>query len=224
MRRKWRGVASSQQPLSGKLSLNLVFLGAPGAGKGTQTKKLISKHHFIHLSTGDILRSMVKKKDLLGLEAKVYMDKGALVPDSLILSMIQSQMKESRGYIFDGFPRTLAQAKALDQIVSIDKVVFLDVVRSDLLKRLSGRRICKGCGQEFHIHFSPSSQGNQCDKCGEELYQRDDDREEVVKKRLLVYEAQTQPLIDYYKNKLVRIDGTGKVEEIFSKIEKSLSL
>jgi len=202
---------------------NLVFLGAPGAGKGTQTKKLISKYQFVHLSTGDLLRRMIKENHPLGILAKSHMDQGHLVPDDLIIEIMKSKMLDPKGYIFDGFPRTEAQARALDEIANIDKVIFLEVAREDLIKRLTGRRICKNCGHEYHIYFRRSSSGEKCDKCEDgTLYQRDDDKEDVIKKRLSVFEQQTKALIDYYQDKLLRVDGSGTVDEIFSRIEEKL--
>ena len=204
--------------------LNLVFLGAPGAGKGTQTKKLIDKYHFIHLSTGDLLRKMIQEDDPLGVKAKAYMREGQLVPDALIIDIIKSKMHQGTGYIFDGFPRTLPQAQALEKTTHIDKVVYLEVSDKELIGRLTGRRICRNCGQEYHVSFQPSKKGMNCDKCGGALYQRDDDKEEVIKKRLEVFKSQTAPLLKFYSKKLIKVDGQGIVNDIFSKIVKNLAL
>jgi len=204
--------------------LNLVFLGAPGAGKGTQTKKLIDKYHFTHLSTGDLLRKMIKENHPLGIKAQFYMDQGQLVPDALIIDIIKSKMHHPTGYIFDGFPRTLPQARSLEEITQIDHVIYLEVSDKELTERLTGRRICRNCGQEYHIKFQPSKKENVCDKCSGVLYERDDDKEAVIKKRLEVYQSLTTPLLKFYKDKLVKIDGTGDVVQIFSRIVRELSL
>ena len=205
-------------------SLNLVFLGAPGAGKGTQTKRLIKNFHFKHLSTGDLLRKLIQEKHPLGVKAKSYMDEGNLVPDSLMIDMIKTQMHQKKNIIFDGFPRTLAQAVALDEITHIDKVVFLEVAHQEVIQRLTGRRICKQCGFEYHVEFLPSKKGSVCEKCNGALYQRDDDQEEVIKKRLSVFASLTAPLIQYYEGKLLRVQGTGTVEDIYQKITQGLGL
>ncbi|MBI2608277.1 MAG: adenylate kinase [Deltaproteobacteria bacterium] len=204
--------------------MNLVFLGAPGAGKGTQTKRLIKNFHFTHLSTGDLLRKLIVEKHPLGIKAKSFMDEGSLVPDSLIIDMIKTQMTKKKGYVFDGFPRTLAQAEALDQITNIDKVVFLDIPQKEVIRRLTGRRICRKCGFEYHVEFLPSKKGKVCEKCGGNLYQRDDDKEGVIKKRLSVFTSLTTPLIQYYENKLLRMQAIGTVEEIYKKITEGLNL
>jgi adenylate kinase len=208
--------------------VRLVLLGAPGAGKGTQAKKLIDKYGIPQISTGDILRQAVADGTPLGKEAKAVMDKGELVPDSVVLGLVEERLKQDdckKGYILDGFPRNTAQAEALDKILgtlgmSLGAAVSVDVPMEDLMKRLTGRRTCKGCGQMFNVYFSAPSKEGVCDKCGGELYQRDDDQEETIKKRLDVYEAQTAPLADYYKGKgiLKSIAGTGGIDEIFSKM------
>ena len=208
--------------------LNLIFLGAPGAGKGTQTKKLIDKYHFVHLSTGDLLRKMIKEDHPLGVKAKSYMDQGQLVPDVLIIDMIKSKMHHPnvyhpKGYIFDGFPRTLSQAQALEKITQIDKVLYLEVTDKKLIERLTGRRICCNCGQEFHIKFHPSKKEGDCDKCGGALYQREDDKEDVIKKRLEVFKTRTTPLLSFYLKKLIKINGEGTVEDIFLRIVHKLT-
>src|SRR3989338_6176120 len=171
---------------------NLVFLGAPGAGKGTQTKKLIDKYRFIHLSTGDLLRKMIQENHPLGVKAQAFMGEGQLVPDDLIIDIIKNKMHHSKGYIFDGFPRTLPQAQALEKITQVDKVLYLEVDDRELIGRLTGRRICRNCGQEYHAQFQPSKKGEECDNCGGPLYQREDDKEDVIKKRLEVFKSQTE--------------------------------
>jgi adenylate kinase len=208
--------------------MRLVLLGAPGAGKGTQAKKLIEKYGIPQISTGDLLRAAVSAGTELGKEAKSFMDKGELVPDSVVLGMVEERMGQDdckKGYILDGFPRNTAQAEALDGMLDklampITAAVSVDVPFEDLMKRLTGRRTCKNCGQMYNIYFTPPAKEGVCDKCGGELFQRDDDKEETIKKRLEVYESQTAPLIDYYGNKgiLKRFEGTGSIDDIFNNI------
>jgi adenylate kinase len=208
--------------------MRLVLLGAPGAGKGTQAKKLIEKYGIPQISTGDILRQAVADGTQLGKEAKSYMDKGELVPDSVVLGMVKERLGQDdckKGYILDGFPRNTAQAEALDGILNdmgmaLTAAVSVDVPKDDLMKRLTGRRTCKECGQMYNIHFSPPKKEGVCDKCSGELYHRDDDKEETIKNRLDVYDAQTAPLVDYYSKKgiLKSIQGTGSIDEIFEKV------
>jgi len=208
--------------------MRLVLLGAPGAGKGTQAKKLIEKYEIPQISTGDILRKAVADGTPLGKEAKSYMDKGELVPDKVVIGLIEERMKQGdtkKGYILDGFPRNTAQAETLDRMLndlgmSLDFALSVDVPNEDLLKRLTGRRTCKNCQQMYNIYFSPSKNENVCDKCGGDLYQRDDDKEETIRRRLDVYDAQTAPLIDYYKKKgiLKSIIGVGSIDEIFNRV------
>ena len=213
--------------------MRIVLLGAPGAGKGTQAKKLIDKYGIPQISTGDILRQNVAEGTPLGKEAKSYMDKGELVPDSVVLGLVEDRLKKDdckKGYILDGFPRNTAQAEALDKILaslgmSLTGALSVDVPKDDLMKRLTGRRTCKGCGQMYNVYFSPSKNESVCDKCGGALFHRDDDKEETIKRRLDVYDAQTAPLIDYYgkKNILKSVDGgTGTIDEIFVKVCKIL--
>jgi len=213
--------------------MRLVLLGAPGAGKGTQAKKLIEKYGIPQISTGDLLRAAVSAGTSLGKEAKSYMDKGELVPDSVVLGMVEERMGQDdckKGYILDGFPRNTAQAEALDGMLGklnmpITAAVSVDVPFEDLMKRLTGRRTCKNCGQMYNIFFTPPAKEGVCDKCGGELFQRDDDKEETIKKRLEVYENQTAPLIDYYGGKgiLKRFEGTGGIDDIFNKICAALA-
>ncbi|MEJ2314423.1 MAG: adenylate kinase [Nitrospirota bacterium] len=208
--------------------MRLVLLGAPGAGKGTQAKKLIGKYGIPQISTGDILRAAVAEGTPLGKEAKGYMDKGELVPDSVVLGLVEERLKQDdckKGFILDGFPRNTAQAETLDGMLGklgmpLTAAVSVDVPESDLMKRLTGRRTCKGCGQMYNVYFNPPAKEGVCDKCGGELYQRDDDKEETIKKRLEVYNAQTAPLINYYGGKgiLKKIEGTGSIDEIFDKL------
>ncbi|MDA8242250.1 MAG: adenylate kinase [Nitrospiraceae bacterium] len=212
--------------------MRLVLLGAPGAGKGTQAKKLIEKYSIPQISTGDILRKAVADGTPLGKEAKAVMDRGELVPDSIVLGLVRERLKRDdcrNGYILDGFPRNTAQAEALDKMLStmaaaLTVAVSIDVDKNDLMKRMTGRRTCKSCQQVYNIYFSPPKKEGVCDKCGGALFQRDDDKEETIRKRLDVYEAQTAPLIDYYRRKgiLKSIPGTGSIEEIFKKVCNAL--
>ncbi|ACI22097.1 MULTISPECIES: adenylate kinase [Thermodesulfovibrio] len=208
--------------------MRLVFLGAPGAGKGTQAKRLVEKYGIPQISTGDLLRAAVAAGTPLGKEAKAYMDRGELVPDKVVLGMVKERLSQNdckKGFILDGFPRNVAQAEALDKMLSemnmpLDLALNLDVPFDDLMKRLTGRRTCKSCGQMYNVYYSPSKVEGKCDKCGGELFQRDDDKEETIRKRLEVYRAQTEPLIDYYSKKgiLKSVSGTGSIDEIFNSI------
>jgi adenylate kinase len=208
--------------------MNLILLGPPGAGKGTQAKRLMEKYGTPQISTGDILRAAVKDGTEMGKKAKEFMDAGKLVPDEVVIGIIDDRLKEAdckEGYMLDGFPRTVPQAEALDKVLSgmgstIDHVVSIEVAEEELVGRLTGRRTCKDCGAGFHQLFDPPKTEGVCDKCGGELYQRDDDNEATVTNRLKVYNEQTQPLIDYYENKsLIRgINGIGGIGEIFGRI------
>ncbi|WP_448589835.1 adenylate kinase [Thermodesulfobium sp.] len=208
--------------------MRLVFLGAPGAGKGTQAKMLVDQLKIPQISTGDMLRKAVADGTPLGKEAKSYMDKGELVPDSVVIGLIKERLQESdteNGFILDGFPRNVSQAKELDRLLGdlgkpLDVALVLDVPFEDLMKRLTGRRTCRSCGQMYNIYFSPPKIEGKCDICGGELYQRADDNEETIKKRLEVYQSSTEPLIEYYKNKgiLKVVQGTGDINEIYRKI------
>ncbi len=212
--------------------MNIILLGPPGAGKGTQAKKLVDKYGIPQISTGDILRANLKAQTELGIEAKKYMDAGKLVPDEVVIGIINNRIQEDdcrKGYMLDGFPRTVAQAQALDKILadqgsSIDDVISIEVANEELMGRLTGRRTCRQCGQGYHVMFDPPEKDGVCGKCGGELYQRDDDNEATVSNRLKVYGDQTQPLIDYYQKKgLLRpIEGVGKIDEIFGRIVKIL--
>ncbi|MBU2548546.1 MAG: adenylate kinase [Proteobacteria bacterium] len=212
--------------------MNIILLGPPGAGKGTQAKMLVDKYGIPQISTGDILRANLKAQTPLGIEAKKYMDSGKLVPDEVVIGIIESRIKEDdcqKGYMLDGFPRTVAQAEALEQMLTqmssgIDDVISIEVPNDELMGRLTGRRTCRNCGQGYHVMFDPPQKEGLCDKCGGELYQRDDDNEATVGNRLKVYADQTQPLIDYYQNKsLLRpIDGLGEIKEIFGRIGQVL--
>ena len=208
--------------------MNLIFLGPPGAGKGTQAKILGKKLAIPQISTGDILRAAVKEQSPMGVKAKVFMDAGALVPDEVVVGIVEERLSKSdcsTGFILDGFPRTVVQADALKTMLSglnkrIEHVVSIDVDKDELLQRITGRRTCRLCGKGYHIKFEPPTQDDICDECGGSLYLRDDDSEETIRKRLDVYEEQTAPLIAYYaKESLLRsVVGTGSIEEIQRKI------
>ncbi len=214
--------------------MKLVLLGAPGAGKGTQAKKLIEKFGIPQISTGDLLRAAVGEGTELGKEAKSYMDKGELVPDRVVLGMVEERLSQDdckNGYILDGFPRNTAQAEALDKMLDdlgmpLDAALNVDVPTEDLMKRLTGRRTCRECGQMYNIYFSPPAEEGKCDKCGGELFQRDDDQEETISKRLEVYQEQTAPLIDYYGSRgiLKTVKGTGDINEIFANVIETLGV
>jgi adenylate kinase len=214
--------------------MRLVLLGAPGAGKGTQAKKLIEKYGMPQISTGDLLRAAVSAGTPLGKEAKSVMDKGELVPDRIVLGMVEERLKQDdckNGYILDGFPRNTAQAEALDKMLaalnmSLSAALSVDVPFDDLMKRLTGRRTCKACGQMYNMYFKPPAKEGTCDKCSGELFQRDDDKEATIKKRLEVYNAQTAPLIDYYGKKgiLKTVSGTGSIDDIFKTVCETLGL
>lgn len=208
----------------------VVFLGAPGAGKGTQAKIISQELNLKHISTGDILREEMKKETPLGKKAKEYVEKGMLVPDEIIIAMIEQILPKDTGVILDGFPRTLAQAKALDDMLrkyekEVSCVIFFDVDDDVVVERLSGRRICPNCGAIYHIKYSPPKVDGICDVCSTPLIQREDDKEEVVRKRLKVYKEQTAPVIEFYaqRNKLKVVKAFGSVEEISSSIKKVLS-
>jgi adenylate kinase len=202
----------------------IVFIGPPGAGKGTQAKKLEEEKGFIQISTGDILRANVKEQTELGKKAKEYMDAGQLVPDELIIAMIEDKLKElgNKDIILDGFPRTIKQAEALDELLSkfnrnLDAVILFIVDDSEVIKRLSGRRVDPKTGKVYHIVFNPPPEGV-------EVIQRDDDKEEVIKKRLEVYHSQTAPLIDYYSQKgnLIKIDASQNPDEVYKKLVEAI--
>ena len=213
--------------------MNVILLGPPGAGKGTQAKMLVEEYQIPQISTGDILRAAVKEGSPLGKEAKACMDKGDLVPDSVVIGIVEERIQQpdcAKGYMLDGFPRTVPQAEALDGMLKnlssqIDHVVSIEVANEELVGRLTGRRTCRDCGVGFHVMFDPPEQEGVCDKCGGELYQRDDDNVETVSSRLEVYESQTLPLIDYYpaQEKIRPIDGVGEIKEIFGRVTQVLS-
>jgi adenylate kinase len=214
--------------------LNLVLLGAPGSGKGTQAERIIARHDLPHISTGDILRDAVAGGTELGAVAKRYMDAGELVPDEVIIGIMRARLGEPdarHGFLLDGFPRTIEQAEALDAILAdagreLSYVLLLDVPEEELVQRLSGRRMCRGCGANYNVIFNPPRQEGVCDVCGGELYQRSDDNEETVRNRLDVYRRQTEPLIGYYERGGVvrRFHGGGRgPDDVFAEVEGLLS-
>lgn len=208
--------------------MNIVLLGAPGAGKGTQAKKLVENHSYLHLSTGDLLRAAVKNQTPLGIKAKSYMDAGDLVPDDLIINMVKERIQEDdaqNGVIFDGFPRTATQAVALDSELAelgkpLDYAILVDVDKDVIIGRLTSRRTCRECG------YIGTVEDATCPKCSGEMYQRDDDNEATVRNRLDVYERSTAPLIDYYRGKdlLVAINGDRPVDDVYADIASALGL
>jgi adenylate kinase len=212
--------------------MKVVMLGAPGAGKGTQAKKIAAKYDIPHISTGDIFRANLKNGTELGKKAKVYMDQGALVPDELTLELIMDRFKNEdckNGYVLDGFPRTIPQAEALTKALAAEGQkldIAIDVELSDerIVKRMGGRRACPNCGMTYHIETLKPQKEGICDKCGTELIVRDDDKPETVLKRLSVYHEQTQPLIEYYANEkiLMTVDGTKDADVVFNEIVEAL--
>ena len=212
--------------------MRIILVGPPGAEKGTQAEKIVAKYNVAHISTGDILRANVKAGTELGKKAKSFMDAGALVPDDVIVGMMRGRLAEDdckNGFILDGFPRTVPQAEALDSLlaemgIKLDGVILLDVDDDTVVERLCGRRMCKKCGRIFHVSFKPSSKGDLCDECGGELYQRDDDKEEVIRQRLAVYHSQTAPLVDYYGKAglLLRVPGAEAGDKVVGHIEAML--
>lgn len=210
--------------------MKIVLLGPPGAGKGTQSVVLSKEYNIPHISTGDILRESVKAGEPLGLKAKSFMDKGELVPDAIVTGIVVERLKKpdaSKGFILDGYPRTLKQGQDLDAALkaisaSIDIVVYFETSERVAVERLSGRRVCKKCGFNYHVKNIPPKKSGVCDKCGSELFQRPDDKEETVLNRLKVYEAQTKPLIDYYTKQgiLRKVSGDLNVDELFRVLSK----
>ena len=208
--------------------MKIIMLGAPGAGKGTQAKMIADKYHVPHISTGDIFRANIKNGTELGKKAKEYMDQGLLVPDELVVDLVVDRLAQedcANGCVLDGFPRTIPQAEALDAALAakgeaIDYAIDVDVPDENIINRMSGRRACVACGATYHLVHIPTKVEGICDRCGEGLILRDDDKPETVKKRLDVYHAQTQPLIDYYttKNVLKSVDGTVDMNEVFQAI------
>ena len=206
--------------------MNVILLGAPGAGKGTQAVRIAAAMNIPHISTGDIFRKNIKEKTPVGLKAKSYIDRGQLVPDEVGVEIVQPRIDEDdckNGFLLDGFPRTIAQAEALDRLTNIDSVINLEVDLDKLVDRITGRRVCEKCGESYHVS---TKKDDICEKCGGKLIQRADDTEETVKSRLNVYKNETAPLINFYKNQgvLKNVDGMKSIEEVFEEISKALKL
>ncbi|SEN61241.1 adenylate kinase [Lihuaxuella thermophila] len=208
--------------------MNIVLMGLPGAGKGTQAARIVDELNIPHISTGDMFRAAVKEETPLGLEAKSYMDQGQLVPDRVTIGIVRERLGKddcANGFLLDGFPRTVPQAEALDELTKdlgreLDHVIYIEVDEDELLKRLTGRRICRDCGATYHVLFAPPKVERVCDRCGGELYQRDDDRVETVANRLKVNMEQTEKLLQYYQKtgKLHRVDGKQPIEHVTDSI------
>ncbi|MBB6447551.1 adenylate kinase [Bacillus benzoevorans] len=213
--------------------MNLVLMGLPGAGKGTQAEKIVDKYGIPHISTGDMFRAAIKEGTELGLQAKSFMDQGALVPDEVTIGIVRERLSKEdceKGYLLDGFPRTVAQAEALEEITSslnrkINYVINIDVDQEILMERLTGRRICKACGSTYHLVFNPPAKEGVCDRCGGELYQRADDNAETVENRLQVNIAQTKPLLDFYETKgyLRNFNGQQDINKVFADLDELLA-
>lgn len=212
--------------------MNIVLMGLPGAGKGTQADKIVEKYDIPHISTGDMFRAAISDGTELGLQAKSFMDNGSLVPDEVTIGIVRERLSQpdcNQGFLLDGFPRTIEQAEALDAILadlgkSIEHVVNIEVAKEDLVKRLTGRRICKVCGSSYHLIFNPPKEEGKCDKDGGELYQRADDNPETVNNRLEVNIKQSQPLLDFYaaKNVLTNINGDQEIGKVFADVDALL--
>ena len=212
--------------------MKIIMLGAPGAGKGTQAKKIAAKYGIPHISTGDIFRANIKEGTELGKKAKTYMDQGLLVPDELVVDLVVDRLSQAdckKGYVLDGFPRTIPQAESLDAALAkigekMEYAIDVDVPDENIINRMGGRRACVGCGATYHVEFNPAKVEGICDVCGEKLILRDDDKPETVQKRLRVYHEQTQPLIDYYTKAgiLKEVDGTVDMEDVFCNIVQIL--
>ena len=212
--------------------MKIIMLGAPGAGKGTQAKKIAAKYGIPHISTGDIFRANIKEGTELGKKAKTYMDQGLLVPDELVVDLVVDRLQQDdckKGYVLDGFPRTIPQAESLDAALAkvgdkMEYAIDVNVPDENIVNRMGGRRACVGCGATYHIVYNPTKVEGICDACGEKLILRDDDKPETVQKRLGVYHEQTQPLIDYYTKAgiLKEVDGTVDMEDVFQSIVQIL--
>lgn len=212
--------------------MNILFMGPPGAGKGTQAILIVNEYNLPHISTGDMFRAAIANQTELGMTAKKFMDEGSLVPDDVTIGIVRERLSEpdcKEGFLLDGFPRTVEQAEALDGIMiehskKIEHVINIDVALDELKERLTGRRICKVCGATYHVMFNPPKQADVCDKCGGELYQRNDDKAEFVENRLSVYTNQTKPLLDYYQKTgtLTSVNGLDEIDAVFANIQDIL--
>jgi adenylate kinase len=213
--------------------MRVVFLGAPGVGKGTQADRIAAQYHVAKLSTGDLLREAVRNQTALGLEAKSYMDHGKLVPDAVVIGLVREKLADpscANGFVLDGFPRTVPQAEALGSVlaskgIALDRVVNFQVSREDIVRRLSGRRSCPKCQSTFHVDFAMPKIDGICDRCGEPLVQRSDDRRDAIEVRLKVYDEQTAPLVRYYQERgvLFQLDGAGAVDTVFRHLSQELA-
>jgi len=213
--------------------MRVVFLGAPGVGKGTQADRIAAQYLVAKISTGDLLREAVRGQTTLGLEAKSYMDEGKLVPDAVVIGLVREKLADpvcANGFVLDGFPRTVPQAEALGSVlnskgIALDRVVNFQVSREDIVRRLSGRRSCQKCQATFHMDFAPPKVNEVCDRCGESLVQRSDDRRDAIEMRLKVYDEQTAPLVRYYQERglLLPLDGSGTVNAIFQHLSQELA-
>lgn len=213
--------------------MNIILIGLPGAGKGTQAEKISEKYNIPHISTGDMFRLAIKEGTELGHEAKNFMDKGDLVPDEVTIGIVQERLRKDdckRGFLLDGFPRTIAQAEALRTLLSnmkekIDFAIHVDVPKENLVERLTGRRICPTCGATYHIMYNPPKEEGRCDRDGSKLMQRDDDRKETVENRLAVNIKQTQPLLDFYEKEgsLVTVNGNQSIDDVFHDVQETLN-
>jgi adenylate kinase len=212
--------------------MQVVFLGAPGVGKGTQADRIAAQYQIAKISTGDLLRAAVRNQTALGLEAKRYMDQGSLVPDAVVIGLVKEKLADPRcenGFVLDGFPRTVPQAEALGAVltsrgIALDRVVNFQVSREDIVRRLSGRRSCQKCQATFHLDFAPPKVSEVCDRCGEPLMQRSDDRRDAIEMRLKVYDEQTAPLVAYYQERrlLFQLDGSSAVDVVFQHLSQEL--
>jgi adenylate kinase len=213
--------------------MRVVFLGAPGVGKGTQADRIAAQYQVAKISTGDLLREAVRNQTTLGLEAKSYMDQGKLVPDAVVIGLVREKLSDPscrKGFVLDGFPRTVPQAEALGSVmaskgIALDRVVNFQVSREDVVRRLGGRRSCSKCQATFHVDFAPPKVGAMCDRCGEPLVQRSDDRRDAIEMRLKVYDEQTAPLVRYYRERglLFELDGSGTVDIVFQHLSQELA-